>query len=100
MLPFQCDVASEKEVEGLVEFAVSEFGAIHHCFNGAGIEGARGPLHEATGESFARVMAVNAGGIFHCMAKQIGQMLKQQAAEEPREFDESPYAPKAIDHAD
>jgi len=100
MLPFQCDVASEKEVQALVDFAVAEFGAIHHCFNGAGIEGSRGPLHETTAEGFSRVMAVNAGGIFHCMAKEIEQMLKQHAPEELRGPDDSPYTPKAIDRAE
>eukprot|EP00927_Polykrikos_kofoidii_P009823 TRINITY_DN14116_c0_g1_i1.p1 TRINITY_DN14116_c0_g1~~TRINITY_DN14116_c0_g1_i1.p1 ORF type:complete len:313 (-),score=56.35 TRINITY_DN14116_c0_g1_i1:120-998(-) len=96
--PFRCDVADMREVEALVDFAVRTFGALHHCFNNAGIEGKRAPLHEASAEDYARVMAVNAGGIFNCMAREIRQMLAQlDACTSSQEVDDSPYSPKAID---
>jgi len=98
-VPFRCDVSSAEEVQRLVDFAVSKFGAIHHCFNNAGIEGTRKPLHETSAADFSRVMAVNAGGIFNCMAAELRQMLTQHAPEELRGPDDSPYTPKAIDRA-
>jgi len=99
VVPFRCDVASEEDVEALIRFTVLKFGAIHHCFNCAGIEGTRKGLHETSAAEFCKVMAVNAGGIFNCMAHEIRQMLSQQPPEEPRAPDDSPYAPKAVDRS-
>lgn len=99
--PFACDVASMEEVEALVRFTVGRFGALHHCFNNAGIEGRRSPIHEASAEDFTRVLAVNAGGVFNCMAQEVKQMLSQLPPEKSSgdsSGDEtSPYTPKAID---
>eukprot|EP00929_Paragymnodinium_shiwhaense_P021189 TRINITY_DN13886_c0_g1_i1.p1 TRINITY_DN13886_c0_g1~~TRINITY_DN13886_c0_g1_i1.p1 ORF type:complete len:247 (+),score=52.80 TRINITY_DN13886_c0_g1_i1:95-835(+) len=97
LLPCQCDVADEAAVERLVAFAVKSFGALHHCFNNAGVEGTRRSLHETPYAEYQRIMAVNAGGIFNCMAKQIGQMLRQHEASGfvP---ESGPYSSKAIDH--
>jgi NAD(P)-dependent dehydrogenase (short-subunit alcohol dehydrogenase family) len=58
------DVSSRDEVQGLVDFAVSEFGGLHAICNNAGLsDNAFGSLLEADFEAFDRVMAVNVKGV-------------------------------------
>eukprot|EP00933_Yihiella_yeosuensis_P017034 TRINITY_DN14346_c1_g1_i1.p1 TRINITY_DN14346_c1_g1~~TRINITY_DN14346_c1_g1_i1.p1 ORF type:complete len:300 (-),score=49.16 TRINITY_DN14346_c1_g1_i1:305-1153(-) len=101
VLPYQCDVSVIEEVENMVKFAVSEFGALHHCFNNAGIEGSRARLHEMDPKKYVEVMSTNAGGVFNCMSLQIRQMLSQLSNDEhgQLEVDDSPYSPKKVDKA-
>ena len=58
------DVSSRDDVQGLVDFAVSEFGGLHAICNNAGLsDNAFGSLLEADFEAFDRVMAVNVKGV-------------------------------------
>ncbi|CAK0834059.1 unnamed protein product [Prorocentrum cordatum] len=84
------------KVDALVQQTVATFGSLHHCFNNAGIEGGRAPLHETAPGDFERVMAVNAGGVFNCMRAEIRQMLAQLKLN-PVVVGASPKSPKAVD---
>jgi NAD(P)-dependent dehydrogenase (short-subunit alcohol dehydrogenase family) len=73
----RCDVASEQDVQKLIDTAVSRFGRIDAAFNNAGIEGAQATTAQCTTENFDKVVAINLRGVFLCMRAQIRQMLKQ-----------------------
>jgi NAD(P)-dependent dehydrogenase (short-subunit alcohol dehydrogenase family) len=58
------DVSSRDEVQGLIDFAVAEFGGLHAIVNNAGLsDNAFGPLLDADFDVFERVMAVNVKGV-------------------------------------
>jgi NAD(P)-dependent dehydrogenase (short-subunit alcohol dehydrogenase family) len=58
------DVSDRDDVQGLVDFAVSEFGGLHAICNNAGLtDAAYGSLLEADFGPFERVMAVNVMGV-------------------------------------
>ena len=60
----QVDVASEHDVQGLVDFAVDRFGGLHIMFNNAGIGGARHDRFlDDDLSDFKRVAAVNLLGV-------------------------------------
>ena len=58
------DVSSRDEVQGLIDFAIAEFGGLHAIVNNAGLsDNAFGPLLDADFDVFERVMAVNVKGV-------------------------------------
>jgi NAD(P)-dependent dehydrogenase (short-subunit alcohol dehydrogenase family) len=58
------DVSSREDVQGLVDFAVAEFGGLHAICNNAGLsDEAYGSLLDADFTKFERVMAVNVMGV-------------------------------------
>lgn len=58
------DVSSRDDVQGLVDFAVGEFGGLHAICNNAGLsDEAYGSLLEADFSKFERVMSVNVLGV-------------------------------------
>jgi NAD(P)-dependent dehydrogenase (short-subunit alcohol dehydrogenase family) len=61
---FEGDVAEAEDWQRAVEFAVARFGRLDILVNNAGISGFIGPLVDYPVESFDRVMAVNARGVF------------------------------------
>ena len=63
--PVACDVARSDDVRAAVEAAERRFGALHVLFNNAGIFPADdGSPVDTPEETFERVMAVNAKGVF------------------------------------
>lgn len=58
------DVAVENDVEGMLAFAMEEFGKLDIVFNNAGVGGAIGPLTETTEASWNYTMDVIAKGVF------------------------------------
>ena len=59
----RCDVSSRANFQALVEFAVSELGALHVLCNNAGLsDSIFGPLLDADFSAFEKVMAVNVMG--------------------------------------
>lgn len=63
--PVACDVARSADVRAAVETAERRFGALHVLFNNAGIFPADdGSPVDTPEETFERVMAVNAKGVF------------------------------------
>jgi NAD(P)-dependent dehydrogenase (short-subunit alcohol dehydrogenase family) len=73
------DVADDAQVAHLVERTVVELGGLDVAFNNAGIEGAQAPTHECAPENWARVLAVNLGGVWSCMRHEIPRMLERGA---------------------
>jgi NAD(P)-dependent dehydrogenase (short-subunit alcohol dehydrogenase family) len=64
IVPFEGDVAEAEDWQRAVELARSQFGRLDILVNNAGIGGFIGPLIDYPVESFDRVMAVNARGVF------------------------------------
>jgi NAD(P)-dependent dehydrogenase (short-subunit alcohol dehydrogenase family) len=60
------DVASEPEVQRVVDEAAQHFGRLDILVNNAGIGGASKPTTDLTAEEWDRVMAVNVKGPFFC----------------------------------
>jgi NAD(P)-dependent dehydrogenase (short-subunit alcohol dehydrogenase family) len=81
---FQCNVASEKQVENLVRQTVERFGKLDLAFNNAGVgpDGVRLPfrtLTELPVNEFEKVVDINFKGVFLCMKHELIQMQKQQS---------------------
>jgi 2,5-dichloro-2,5-cyclohexadiene-1,4-diol dehydrogenase 1 len=70
------DVADEKQVKKMVDFATAEFGSLHGALNSAGIGGKGGFLPEMQLDDWQRVLNINLTGIFLCMKYQIAAMLR------------------------
>jgi NAD(P)-dependent dehydrogenase (short-subunit alcohol dehydrogenase family) len=68
------DMQSEREVEALVQAAVSTYGRLDGAFNNAGSSLTR-PLLEMTTADYDAVMNTNLRGVFWCMKYQLQAML-------------------------
>ena len=73
----QVNVADENEVAHLVAATVAAFGRLDIAFNNAGIAGVFTKTHDYPSDDWARVIAVNLTGVWHCMKYELQQMLKQ-----------------------
>lgn len=69
------DTASAEAVKAAVEFAQSQFGALHLAVNNAGIAGAMTPLGELDVAEWQRVIDINLSGVFYGLRYQIPAML-------------------------
>lgn len=58
------DVSKYRQVQALVDATVKRFGALHVLFNNAGIA-VDGSVTGAPLDGWDRIMAINAGGVFH-----------------------------------
>jgi NAD(P)-dependent dehydrogenase (short-subunit alcohol dehydrogenase family) len=76
-LAISCDVSRADQVKAAVEETVDEFGRLDFAFNNAGVEQPLAPLHEVADEDWERLIAIDLGGVFHCIKHQAPQMLKQ-----------------------
>jgi NAD(P)-dependent dehydrogenase (short-subunit alcohol dehydrogenase family) len=72
---FQVDVSKSAEVKAMLDLAVSRFGGLHVLCNNAGIQGGMKPTGDYDEDTFDRVMAVNAKGVFLGMRHAIPIML-------------------------
>ncbi|HLS81392.1 MAG TPA: SDR family NAD(P)-dependent oxidoreductase [Steroidobacter sp.] len=65
-LAFVRDSSQEEDVEGVVDAAVGEFGALDVCFANAGVSGGLAPLSllEQTPEHWAEILRINLIGTF------------------------------------
>ena len=70
------DVASETDVDKMVQAAVQDFGGLDIMVNNAGIY-PQMPLAKMTKEDFDRVIAVNLRGVFLCTEAASKQMIAQ-----------------------
>jgi NAD(P)-dependent dehydrogenase (short-subunit alcohol dehydrogenase family) len=73
--PFKVDVSVASEVEAMVKFAVSSFGALHLAVNNAGIGGPAAPVGEYPLDGWQTVMNVNLNSVFYGMRYEIPAML-------------------------
>ncbi|RYX90514.1 MAG: SDR family oxidoreductase [Comamonadaceae bacterium] len=59
------DVSKFRQVQALVDAAVKRFGGLHMMVSNAGVA-PEGTVTEASLADWEEVMAINAGGVFHC----------------------------------
>ena len=71
------DVADFSSVEKLMQQIVEQFGRLDIAINNAGIAGVNARTIDMPLDSWDKVMAINASGVFYCMKTQIPIMLKQ-----------------------
>ncbi len=71
------NVADFTSVEKLMQRIVDQFGRLDIAINNAGIIGANARTIDTPLDSWEKVMAVNASGVFYCMKTQIPIMLQQ-----------------------
>lgn len=76
----QCDVSNEESVKTLMQVTVETYGGLDFAVNNAGILPKFEPMHQKPTDSFDRVMAVNARGVFLCMKYEIPLMLEKGGA--------------------
>lgn len=73
----KANVADFVSVEKLTQRIVDQFGRLDIAINNAGINGGTAKTADASLESWDKIMAVNASGVFYCMKCQIPIMLQQ-----------------------
>jgi NAD(P)-dependent dehydrogenase (short-subunit alcohol dehydrogenase family) len=71
---FTADMQVERDIEALVQHAVSTYGRLDCAFNNAG-SGAAGPLHTMTNEQYDMMMNINLRGVYWCMQHELRAML-------------------------
>ncbi|MGZ3183002.1 MAG: SDR family oxidoreductase [Telluria sp.] len=71
------DVGQARDVEALIDKAVSTYGRLDCAFNNAGIEEEQHGLADTDEAVFDRIMNVNVKGVWLCMQHEIRQMLRQ-----------------------
>ncbi|WP_042462169.1 SDR family NAD(P)-dependent oxidoreductase [Neobacillus dielmonensis] len=76
----KADVTKAKDVQALVDLAVSEFGRLDIMVNNAGIFTGLNGIVEETEEAFDLTMAVNTKGVWLGCKSAITQMLEQNAS--------------------
>jgi NAD(P)-dependent dehydrogenase (short-subunit alcohol dehydrogenase family) len=70
------DVSDERHAQAYVALAVSTYGRLDIAVNNAGIGGGMAMIPDITAESFDRIMAVNARGVFLGMKYEIPEIAK------------------------
>ena len=75
-LAVRVDVASEVEVERMVQTTISQYGKLDILFNNAGVTIPRCPTHELPLDEWQRVISVNLTGVFLGSKHGIREMLK------------------------
>jgi NAD(P)-dependent dehydrogenase (short-subunit alcohol dehydrogenase family) len=71
----RADVASEDDVQAIVQTAVDTFGGLDYAVNNAGIDGELLPLVDQSADSWRRVIDVNLSGVFFGLKHQIPAMV-------------------------
>jgi len=78
VLSLVVNVSKPSEVESMINDTLSHFGKLNIAVNNAGILHRPYRLHELPLEEWERIIAVNLTGVFVCMQKEIGVMVRQQ----------------------
>lgn len=76
-LAIKCDVSDGKQVEEMVNKAVSTFGSLDYAYNNAGVQNELAEAADQTKDDFDRVTSINYQGIWSCMKYELQQMRKQ-----------------------
>jgi NAD(P)-dependent dehydrogenase (short-subunit alcohol dehydrogenase family) len=63
----RCDVADEPAVAALIDGIIARHGRLDCAFNNAGLEGTPADIAEVTPAQWARTIAVNLTGVYHCL---------------------------------
>lgn len=78
VVPFQCDISRQEEVQAMVDTTMKNFGRLDIIVNNAGVA-ALGPSTEMLVEEWNRVVSVNLTGVFLCARTAAKQMIKQSS---------------------
>ncbi len=70
------NVADEQAVARMVSATVEAFGGLDIAFNNAGVAGVFTKTHDYPADDWARVIAINLTGVWHCMKHELQHMLK------------------------
>eukprot|EP00871_Galdieria_phlegrea_P003569 jgi/Galph1/4212/GphlegSOOS_G2848.1 len=73
----RCDVTDYAQVENVVKVTDQKFGRIDYLFNNAGYQGLFVKAFDYPVDDFAKVLAINAQGIFHFLKATSSYMVKQ-----------------------
>lgn len=73
---FGADLASEREIRALIDYAVGTFGRLDGAYNNAGVEQCALPLHQLTLEQWERAIRIDLTSVFLCIKHQVIAMLK------------------------
>ena len=73
---FRQDTARAEDSKKAVEYAMSEYGALHYAVNNAGIGGGLAPAGETDLDDWNRVIDINLNGVLYGMRYQIPAMLE------------------------
>jgi len=77
VLPVQCDVTKEDQVEDLVRATVEKFGRLDVFVANAGVSTSNVPLTELAVRDFDQTLAVNLRGTFLCVRAALRQLIEQ-----------------------
>lgn len=73
---FNCNVADEEQVIGLVDKTVDTFGKLDFALNNAGINKGQKPIGELDTKDWDITLQVNLYGTFYCIKHEVNAMLK------------------------
>ena len=76
---YVADISHREDAEGMIDYAVREFGSLDILVNNAGISGRCEPVGELEDELWDRVLAVNLTGTMYAMRKAVNVMLGQES---------------------
>lgn len=74
---FRADIADRKQVAGMIDFTIKEFGKIDILVNNAGIW-KEAAIDMMTEEQLGEMMEINVNGVFHAITATVPQMKKQR----------------------
>jgi NAD(P)-dependent dehydrogenase (short-subunit alcohol dehydrogenase family) len=72
---FRADLASERDIQALVDHAVKTFGRLDGACNNAGVEQCGLPLDELSLEQWERALRIDLTSVFLCIKHQVRAML-------------------------
>jgi NAD(P)-dependent dehydrogenase (short-subunit alcohol dehydrogenase family) len=70
------DLASEAQVQALIQRVISAFGRLDGAFNNAGVEQSGRALHELSTEQWERALRVDLTSVFWCLKYEVIAMLR------------------------
>jgi len=72
-----CDVSDDRQVEGMVNRTITEFGRLDAAFNNAGVMARSAPTAESSRDEWDRVIGINLRGVWSSMKYELRQMEQQ-----------------------
>ena len=75
---YKCDVSDRTEVDGMIEFAVKQFGKIDVLVNNAGIAQQK-LFTDITADDWNKMLSVNLGGVFNCCQSVLPYMISRKS---------------------
>lgn len=73
---YYCNVMDEKQVKGLVDFTVNEYGKIDFAHNNAGFSFSQNKIGETDSDAWDKTIRLTLYGTFYCMKHTVNAMMK------------------------